>query len=67
MVEWLEDHVAAIGPLKKLNFILVVRLWSNWRSGGALRWKGEDRWLERWGSGMWKADTFNIVAPTYVS
>jgi hypothetical protein len=32
----------------------------------ALRWEGEDRQLEMSGSGVWKAGTFKVVAPTYV-
>jgi hypothetical protein len=65
MAEWSEDHVSAIG-LFKLNFVLVVWLWLSWRLGGALRWKGEDHWLRRSGSGVWKADTFKAVAPACV-
>jgi hypothetical protein len=40
MVEWSEDHVAAIGPYTQ-HFGLVDRTWLNWRPGGALRWKVE--------------------------
>jgi hypothetical protein len=40
MVEWSEDHVAAIGSLNS-NFGLVGRTWLNWRPGEALRWKVE--------------------------
>jgi hypothetical protein len=36
MVEWSEDHVAVIGPFKT-QLCLVVRLWLNWRPGGAHR------------------------------
>jgi hypothetical protein len=38
MVEWSEDHMAAIGSLNS-NFGLIGRTWLNWRPGGALRWK----------------------------
>jgi hypothetical protein len=38
MVEWSEDHEAAIGSLN-LNFDLIDGLWLNWRPGGVLRWK----------------------------
>jgi hypothetical protein len=61
MVEWMEDHVAAIGPLK-LNSILVVRILAK-LEGGTLRWKGEDRRLGRSVSGVWKAGIFKAVAP----
>jgi hypothetical protein len=40
MSEWLEDHVAAIGPLN-LNLGICGRFWLHWRSNGARRWKGE--------------------------
>jgi hypothetical protein len=61
MSEWSEDHVMDICSLN-LNFSLVGKTWLNWRSGGALRWKGEDRQMERSGSGMWKVSTFKVVA-----
>jgi hypothetical protein len=41
MAEWLEDHVATIGPLI-LNLGIYGRFWIIWRPGEALRWKGED-------------------------
>jgi hypothetical protein len=40
MAEWSEDHVVTIGSLNS-NFGLVDRIWLNWRSGRALRWKVE--------------------------
>jgi hypothetical protein len=40
MVEWSEDHVAAIGSLN-LNFGTFSRLWLNWRPNEALTWKME--------------------------
>jgi hypothetical protein len=40
MTEWSEDHEAAIGSLNS-NLGVVDRTWLNWRSDGALRWKGE--------------------------
>jgi hypothetical protein len=40
MDEWLEDHVAAIGSLNSISW-LVDGTWLNWRSSGALRWKVE--------------------------
>jgi hypothetical protein len=40
MVEWSEDHVAAIGSLNS-NLGLVGRTCLNWRPGGALRGKVE--------------------------
>jgi hypothetical protein len=43
MTDGSEDHVAAICPFKKLNSVLVVRLWLNWTLRGVLRWKGKDR------------------------
>jgi hypothetical protein len=61
MVEWSEDHVAAIGPLN-LNLGICGRFWIIWRPGGALRWKGEDHRLGRSESGVWKASTFRAVA-----
>jgi hypothetical protein len=39
MAEWLEDHMVAICPLK-LNSVLLVRLWLNWRPGWHLGGKG---------------------------
>jgi hypothetical protein len=57
--------VVVIG-LFKTQLCLVVMLWLNWKLDGALRWKGEDRRLERLESGVWKAGTFKVVAPTYV-
>jgi hypothetical protein len=33
----------------------------------ALRWKGEDRRLERLGSDVWRDGTFKVVAPAYVN
>jgi hypothetical protein len=38
MVEWLKDHMVAIGSLN-LKFGLVGRTWLNWRPSGTLRWK----------------------------
>jgi hypothetical protein len=67
MVEWSEDHVAAIGPFKTSNSDLVDRFWINWRPGRALRWKGEDRLLGRSKSGVWEAGTFKVVAPDCVN
>jgi hypothetical protein len=61
MAEWLEDHMAAIGPFKT-QLCLVVRLWLNWRSGGAHRWKWEDHRLGKSGSSVWKAGTFKAIA-----
>jgi hypothetical protein len=40
MAEWSEDHVAAIGSLNSMPW-LVDGSWLNSRSGGALRWKVE--------------------------
>jgi hypothetical protein len=48
MVEWSEDHVAAIGSLN-LKFGTFGRLWLNWRPGEALRWKVETIGQEGWG------------------
>jgi hypothetical protein len=40
MVEWSEDHMAAIDSFKlKLWFSWWIMV--NWRPGGARRWKGE--------------------------
>jgi hypothetical protein len=66
MAEWLEEHVATIGPLI-LNLGIYGRFWIIWRPGEALRWKGEDHQLGRLGSDMWKVSTFKAVAPTCVS
>jgi hypothetical protein len=38
----------------------------NLRPGGALRWKAEDRRLERSGNVMWQADISKVVAPACV-
>jgi hypothetical protein len=38
----------------------------NLRPDGILRWKVEDRQLERFESVMWKASTSKVVAPTYI-
>jgi hypothetical protein len=40
MVEWSEDHVAAVGSLI-LNFGTFDGIWLNWRPNEALRWKAE--------------------------
>jgi hypothetical protein len=39
---------------------------ANLRPSGALRWKAEDRQLERVGSVIWQASTSKVVAPIYV-
>jgi hypothetical protein len=65
MFEWSEDHVMDIGSLN-LNFSLVGKTWLNWRPGGALRWKEEDRRMERSESCMWKVSTFKVVASSCV-
>jgi hypothetical protein len=65
MVEWSKDHVAAIGFLN-FNFGLIGEILLNWRLGGALRWKVEDRRLGRVVSVMWKAGTSQVVAPACV-
>jgi hypothetical protein len=41
MIEWSEDHVMAVGYFNTQHLGLVDKVWLNWRSGGALRWKGE--------------------------
>jgi hypothetical protein len=47
---------------------LVGNCWMvNLRSGGAIRWKTEDRRLGRVGRVLWKADTSNVIDPAYVS
>jgi hypothetical protein len=66
MVEWSEDHVVAIGPLN-LNLGTCERFWIIWRSDGALRWKGKYHQLGRSESDVWKAGTFEVVAPACVS
>jgi hypothetical protein len=40
MVEWSEDHMAAIGSLHSTHWFSRWNL-VNWRPDGALRWKGE--------------------------
>jgi hypothetical protein len=65
MAEWSKDHMAAIGPLN-LNLGICGRFGINWRLGGGLRWKGEDRRLGRSGSGVWKTGTFKAISPTCV-
>jgi hypothetical protein len=66
MAEWSKDHVAVIGPLN-LNLGICGRFWIIWRSGGALRWKGEDRQLGSLESGVCKAGTSKAVGPACVS
>jgi hypothetical protein len=53
MVEWSEDHVAAIGSLN-LNFGTFGRSYLNWRPDGALRWKVETVGWEGQGVGCGK-------------
>jgi hypothetical protein len=67
MAEWSKDHVVAIGPFLNSNSGLVDRFLTNWRLGGALRWKGKDHRLGRSESGVWKADIFMVVALTCVN
>jgi hypothetical protein len=66
MAKCSEDHVAAIGPFKTSNSDLVDRFWINWRPSETLRWKWEDRRLERSESGVWNVGTFKAVAPTCI-
>jgi hypothetical protein len=66
MAEGWKDHVAAITPFKTQLYFSCLIFWLNWRPGGALRWKGEDRRLGRSGSGVWKAGTYKVVAPACV-
>jgi hypothetical protein len=48
-------------------FSLVGNGWMvNLKSGGALRWKAEDRRLEKAGRAMWQASTSKVVAPASV-
>jgi hypothetical protein len=50
MVEWSEDHVAAVGYFTTQHFRLVDKTWLNWRPGGALRkkWRQLVRKVREW-------------------
>jgi hypothetical protein len=41
MAERSENHMAAVGYFNTQHFRLINGTWLNWKSSGALRWKGE--------------------------
>jgi hypothetical protein len=60
MAEWSEDHVVAIG---NSTLESCARCLDKLEIGRAPLVERKDRQLERSGSGVWKADTFKVVAP----
>jgi hypothetical protein len=66
MIEWLEDHVAAICSFK-LNFGLFFgSSWLTPETGRGPLVESRDPWLGRLESGLWQADTSKAVAPACV-